>query len=250
MSKKIAEGIDALVLDVKCGRGAFMKNRDDARKLAESLVSIGKANGVRTEALVTAMEEPLGRAVGNALEVIECLETLKGRGPADLEKLSVLLAARMLVTAGAAASTEEAETRVRDALTSGRGLEKFRQIIEQQGGDPAVIDAYDRLPSVPDRAPIRAERDGYVTGLDAELVGRATMVLGAGRDRVEDQVDPAVGAVVLAKCGQKVHKGDPLVEAHFRDAERFQAALPLFQQAWAIGATAPEPRPLVHDTVG
>src|SRR5438034_9560128 len=136
MSKKIAEGIEALVMDVKCGRGAFMKRREDARKLAELIVSIGNANGVRTEAMITAMDAPLGRAVGNALEVIECLETLKGRGPADLKTLSLLLAARMLHLGGMAATLEEAQSKIQDALASGRGLEKFRQIIEQQGGDP------------------------------------------------------------------------------------------------------------------
>src|SRR5262249_31169991 len=142
LSKKIAEGVGALVLDVKCGSGAFMKTRPDARRLAESLVATGAANGVRTTALVTAMDVPLGRAVGNALEVIECLETLKGRGPADLEALSVALAGRMLVLGGAAASAEEGEARARAALTSGRGLEKFRQVIARQGGDPRVVEDY------------------------------------------------------------------------------------------------------------
>src|SRR5437868_3529571 len=151
LSKKIAEGIDALVMDVKCGRGAFMKNRADARRLAESLVTIGSASGVRTQALLTAMDVPLGRAVGNALEVIECLETLKGRGPADLKTLSLLLAARMLHLGGMAATLEEAQSKIQDALTSGRGLEKFRQIIEQQGGDPRIVEDYSRLPAAPQR---------------------------------------------------------------------------------------------------
>src|SRR5579883_1381990 len=177
MSKKIAEGISALVMDVKCGRGAFMKSRDDARRLAESLVAIGNANGVRTEALVTAMDTPLGRAVGNALEVSECFETLRGRGPKDLETLSVTLAARMLQLGGTAASAEEAEAKVRAALSSGRGLEKLRDIIAQQGGDPRVIDDYARLPAAPQRAVFSADRSGYITSLDAELIGRATMVL-------------------------------------------------------------------------
>src|SRR5262249_33548869 len=136
LSKKIAEGIDGLVLDVKCGRGAFMKTRADAGRLAETLVAIGNAHGVRTEALLTAMDVPLGRAVGNSLEVIESLETLKGQGPADLEEVSVRLAARMVLLAGLADTEAAAEQRVRAALSSGQGLEKFRQVIEQQGGDP------------------------------------------------------------------------------------------------------------------
>ncbi|HYT91099.1 MAG TPA: thymidine phosphorylase, partial [Gemmataceae bacterium] len=201
MSKKIAEGIGALAMDVKCGRGAFMKTRADSRRLAESLVATGNANGVRTTALVTAMDAPLGRNVGNALEVIECLETLKGRGPADLETLSVALAARMLLLAGITATFAEAETRIRAALTSGQGLEKFREIIARQGGEPRVVDDYKRLPGAAKRVLVRADRSGYVTELDAELVGRATMVLGAGRDRVEDAIDPGVGAIVLAHVG-------------------------------------------------
>src|SRR5947199_6489376 len=139
MSKKIAEGIDALVMDVKCGRGAFMKTRDDARRLAESLVANGRANGLRTEALLTAMDAPLGRAVGNALEVQECIDTLKGRGPADLEALSVELAARMVRLGGKAADAAGAEAKVREALTSGRALDVFRRMVERQGGDPRVV---------------------------------------------------------------------------------------------------------------
>ncbi len=151
MSKKIAEGIGALVLDVKAGAGAFMKTREDARRLAQSLVSIGNASGVRTEALVTRMDAPLGREVGNANEVVESLETLKGNGPPDLEELSVLLAARMLVLARVAPDQDAADRAVRKALASGAGLEAFRRIIERQGGDPAVVDDYSRLPSAPDQ---------------------------------------------------------------------------------------------------
>ena len=199
LSKKLAEGIDALVMDVKAGRGAFMKTRAQARTLAESIVRVGNMNGVRTEALITAMEVPLGRAVGNALEVIECLETLKGRGPKDLEDLSVALAARMVRLAGLAATDAEAETRVRAALTGGAGLEKFRQIVERQGGDPRVVDDYGRLAQAPRRTTIAADRTGYVTDLNAERIGIGAMMLGAGRNRAEDPVDPAVG-VVIRRC--------------------------------------------------
>src|SRR5581483_10986479 len=144
MSKKIAEGIDGLVLDVKCGKGAFMKSIEEARTLADSLVSIGVANGVRTLALITAMDAPLGRAVGNSLEVIEAIETLKGKGPADVESLSLTLAARMVRVGGIAETEREAEKMVREALASGRGLEKLRQVIDHQGGDPKVLDDYKR----------------------------------------------------------------------------------------------------------
>jgi pyrimidine-nucleoside phosphorylase len=249
MSKKIAEGIGALVLDVKCGRGAFMKNRTDARKLAQSLVATGNANGVRTQALVTAMDAPLGKAVGNALEVIESLETLKGRGPADLESLSVALAARMVLLAGQGATLVQAETMVRQALLSGRGLEKFRDIIAHQGGNPKVVDNYDELPSAPRRMLVKAERSGYVTALDAELLGRATMVLGAGRDRVEDVIDPAVGAIVLKTRGDRVSTGESLVELHYREDARLGAAMELVRQATVIAETPPEPQPQSLETL-
>jgi pyrimidine-nucleoside phosphorylase len=245
MSKKIAEGIDALVLDVKCGSGAFMKTHADAKRLAESLVAIGTAQGVRTEALLTAMNHPLGQAVGNALEVIECIETLKGRGPTDLETLSVLLASRMVYLAGKAKTPADAETQVRAALTSGRGVEKFREIIERQGGDPKVIDDYHRLPVAPQREILRAERSGTCHGFEAERVGRATVLLGAGRDRVEDGVDPAVGAKVLARRGDQLKKGDPLIELHYRDAGRLAAAKTLLADACPIRDDAPAVMPLV-----
>ncbi len=166
MSKKIAEGIDALVLDVKTGSGAFMKTEADSRRLAESLVSIGNASGVKTEAVITAMDSPLGRAVGNALEVVECLDVLKGGGPQDLVDVSVELASRMLVLGQVADDIGDAEQQVRRAIRSGAGLERFRQIIENQGGDPRVVDDYARMPSVPGRHLVPADRRGYVTQLD------------------------------------------------------------------------------------
>ena len=249
MSKKIAEGIDALVMDVKCGQGAFMKTPADARKLAESLVAIGTAQGVRTRALLTAMDAPLGRAVGNALEVIESLETLKGRGPKDVEFLSVLLAAHMVHLAGLADSIAEAETKVRAALTSGKGLEKLQAVIAQQGGEPGVIENYSLFPTAPHRHIVKTKRPGFVSGIAAEQIGRATVVLGAGRDRVEDRVDPAVGVLVLAKPGDAVKAGDGLLELHYRDAARLSAALALLDGACSIGDAPPAATPLVLDTI-
>ena len=245
MSKKIAEGIDALVLDVKTGRGAFMKTEEEARRLAASLVAIGTGAGVRTEALLTAMDVPLGRAVGNALEVIEAIETLKGRGPKDVEELSVLLAARMLRLTLVAATNEEAERQVRAALASGAGLEKWRQIVEAQGGDPRVVDDYQRLPISPRRHLISAARAGYLAALDAELIGRATVLLGAGRSRVEDEVDPAVGAMIITRPGGKVAAGDPLVVLNYRREADLQPAVALVEQAIEIADEAPAARPLV-----
>jgi pyrimidine-nucleoside phosphorylase len=250
LSKKIAEGIEALVLDVKCGHGAFMKTRADAVRLAESLVDVGQANGLRTEAVVTAMDAPLGRAIGNALEIIESVETLMGRGPADLTELSVLLAARMLLMANGAASLPEARQRIEEALASGRGLEKFRDIIAHQGGDPAVVDDYRRLPTAPQRHLFRAARSGYVVDLNAELVGRAAMVLGAGRDRVEDVIDPAVGLILQAVPGDRVRAGEPLAEVHYREPVRLEWALPLLEYAWEIADAPPGSNPLVIETIG
>ena len=245
MSKKIAEGIDALVLDVKTGSGAFMKTEADSRRLAESLVSIGNASGVRTEAVITLMESPLGCAVGNALEVIECLEVLKGNGSEDLIEVSVELAARMLVLGKVAADRAEGERRVRNAIASGEGLECFRRIIEMQGGDPGVVDDYARLPHVPDRHVVTAGRAGYVSRLDAELVGRASVALGAGRDRVEDPVDPAVGILVRAKPGDQVRAGDAVLELHYRDRARLDTAMRLAAGAVSVGDERPAARPLI-----
>jgi pyrimidine-nucleoside phosphorylase len=245
MSKKIAEGIDALVLDVKTGSGAFMKTEADSRRLAESLVAIGNASGVRTEAIITRMDTPLGRAVGNALEVIECLEVLKGRGPADLIDVSVELTSRMLVLGGVAADPASAARQVRGAIASGAGLERFRQIIERQGGDPRVADDYARLPSVAHRHVIAAPRGGFLTRLDAESVGRASVSLGAGRDQVADAVDPAVGIMVKAVVGDELREGDPILELHYRDTAKLQHAIERASTAIDIGDTRPAARPLI-----
>jgi pyrimidine-nucleoside phosphorylase len=245
MSKKIAEGIDALVLDVKTGSGAFMKTAADSRRLADSLVAIGNASGVKTEAVITAMDAPLGAAIGNALEVIECIDVLKGGGPVDLVDVSVELAARMLVLGRVEATIADADRKVRATLASGAGLERFRQIIEQQGGDPRVVDDYARMPAAPERHVVTASANGFLTCLDAELVGRASVALGAGRDRVEDTVDPAVGIIVRAKPGTVVRAGDAILEIHYRDSARLDRALSLTARAIRIGETCPAATPLI-----
>jgi pyrimidine-nucleoside phosphorylase len=249
MSKKIAEGIKGLVLDVKCGSGAFMKKHDAAHSLASALRGIGLAQGVRTEAMITAKDVPLGRMVGNALEVRESIEVLKGGGPADVCDLSVALAGRMLRLAGLAATVEEGEAKVRAALASGRGLEKFRQMVEQQGGDPRVIDEPDRLPAAPRRHLIHADRAGFVRGWEAGSVGLATVLLGAGRGRAEDTVDPGVGAVVLVRPGDQVKAGDALLELHYGDEGRLAKALELLDEACPIGDSPLAPGLLVLEVL-
>jgi thymidine phosphorylase len=249
MSKKIAEGIGGLVLDVKTGSGAFMKTQEASRGLAESLVAIGRAAGVRTEALITRMEAPLGRAVGNANEVIESIETLKGSGPKDLEELSVLLAARMLVVAGVSPDEADASARVRGAIASGAGVAKFAQIIENQGGDPRVVEDYARMPSAPDRLTVPAPRAGYVAALDAEMVGRAGVTLGAGRSRLDDVVDPGVGIMVLRSPGDRVSGGEAIFEVHHRQARGLEAAVALLRQSIQVADVSPAPRPVVVDRV-
>ena len=249
MSKKIAEGIGGLVLDVKTGSGAFMKTEEASRGLAQALVAIGRASGVRTEAMITAMDVPLGRAVGNASEVVESIETLKGRGPSDLESLSIRLAARMLIVAGVAANDGDAESRIRRAMSSGAGLEKFRQIVENQGGDPRVLDDYSRLPSAPDRDYVTAGRTGYLSGLEAERVGRAAVALGAGRGKIDDVVDHGVGISVLMPAGSPVRVGDRVLEIQHRSGRGLDTALSLLREAVQVADTPPGARPLVVETI-
>jgi thymidine phosphorylase len=200
---------------------------------------------VKTEALITAMHAPLGCAVGNAIEVIECIEVLKGRGPADLIEISLELTARMLVLGGAATTVADGTARARAAIDSGAGLERFRQIVEHQGGDPRVVDDYSRLPAAPERHVVKAPRAGFVSRLDAELVGRASVMLGAGRDRVQDPVDPAVGIMVLAAPGTRVKAGDGILELHYRDRARLASAEPLAGRAIVMADVPPPRTPLI-----
>ncbi len=249
MSKKIAEGIGGLVLDVKTGSGAFMKTLPDSKRLAEALVGIGTASGVRTEALITNMDAPLGRMVGNSLEVIECIETLKGKGPREVEELSVLLAARMLMVAGLEPDEPSAIGRVRTTLASGAGLEKLRAIIQFQGGDPRVVDRYDLLPSAPERHHIVATTDGYVSALLAEEIGRAAVSLGAGRGTLDDVIDAGVGIEIMAHVGEPVRRGDAVLRVHHRSGRGLADALPLLDRAVQITDTPPMARPVVVERV-
>jgi pyrimidine-nucleoside phosphorylase/thymidine phosphorylase len=245
MSKKMAEGIDALVLDVKCGDGAFLPGRDEAKALATTMVGIGRGMGKKVVALITAMDQPLGRAVGNALEVAECVETLKGRGPADLESLSIELAAWMVHLGGVAATLDAARAKARDALASGAGLERLRRVIELQGGDPGVCDDPSLLPQAAEKVVVRSERDGRVARLAARAVGDASMLLGAGRETVQSAIDPGVGFVFHKKVGDPVAENEPIVTVHLGKASRREDAPARLREAIVVSAEAPARGPLV-----
>ena len=242
MSKKLAEGSNALVLDVKCGDGAFMKNVNDAQALAEAMVSIGGHAGVRTEAFLTDMEAPLGSTIGNALEIVETIDTLRGGGSADLTAVVLRLSSRMLMLGGVESDAAAATARVAQALASGRALQTFARMVEAHGGDPRVVDDPSLLPAAPGRARFEASRAGFVARMKAEALGRASNELGAGRSAVGDPVDHAVGIVTLAKPGDRVERGQPLLELHHRDGRGLSAALALCGESISIGDEAPVPR--------
>jgi pyrimidine-nucleoside phosphorylase len=242
MSKKLAEGSDALVLDVKCGDGAFMKDLDGALMLADSMVAIGTQAGVRTEAFITDMDAPLGTSVGNSLEIVESIETLKGNGVRDLVDVLMRLASRMVVLAGVEAGNDAAKARVESALSSGRALETFRRMIAAHGGNARVVDDYSLLPSAPGRKTFKAPRAGYVSRMAAEAIGRASHALGAGRAQVHDPVDHGVGVIVLARPGDRVREGQPLFELHHRDGRGLDEAVALCARAAAIDDAPPAPR--------
>ncbi|MCP9494789.1 MAG: thymidine phosphorylase [Pyrinomonadaceae bacterium MAG19_C2-C3] len=242
MSKKLAEGLDGLVLDVKCGDGAFMKDYERALELANSLVDIGRAANVNTVALVTNMEQPLGHAIGNSLEVIECIEILLGEEKstsADLRELSLELTAQMLVVGGVTDYIEAAREKVAHALTSGAARDKFGESIEAQGGNANVMRDTNLLPHARATQDLISDSSGYVTRLAAESVGIASMMLGAGRVRVEDTIDPAVGIILHKKIGDKVEHGEPLATLHYNDAHKLDDARRTLRSAFQISENQP-----------
>jgi pyrimidine-nucleoside phosphorylase len=238
MSKKLAAGADAIVLDVKCGRGAFVATLDDAQALARALVAIGTNAGRETIAYITDMEQPLGRAVGNALEIREAIETLAGRGPDDLQALSLRLGNEML-RAAAAPTTD-----LRRLLADGTALRKFAQLIEAQSGDPRVVDDPSRLPTAPVQRPVAARESGRVAAIDALEIGLAAKSLGAGRDRKDAAIDLAVGIVLEKKVGDPVQQGEALAAVHARTEQAAQQVAPRVAAAFRIAASA-RPRPLL-----
>jgi pyrimidine-nucleoside phosphorylase len=252
MSKKLAEGSTALVLDVKCGIGAFMKHPAEARALARAMVSIGTKAGVRTEAFITRMDAPLGRAVGNALEIIESIELLGGGGPADLLALIERLAVRMVLVGEQAATEAEAVAKVRDAIASGAARNKFKQMLEWQGADASAVDDITRLPRARRTHQVIAEKSGYVQSLDALMIGRAAVVLGAGRAKKDDEIDKAAGLWLHKKPGEAVTAGEPIMELHYNNVADLDIAIELATFAAVIGDAPPPEAPLVigwvHDS--
>jgi pyrimidine-nucleoside phosphorylase len=250
LSKKLAEGIDALVLDVKVGRGAFMKSLDQARALARTMVDLCHAMGRGCSALLTAMDEPLGDAVGNAVVVAESIEILRGRGPADARELTLLLGIEMLLAGSAAKNASEAGEKLQSALADGRALSKFAEIVEAQHGDARCLDDPGRLPQPRLRREMRAERSGFLVAMDAEQVGLSAVALGAGRARKEDRVDHAAGLVLRKRAGDEVRAGETIAELHAESEARLEAGAVRFGRAVRIGDAPRKPSPLVLERVG
>ena len=249
LSKKLAEGIDALVLDVKVGRGAFMKTLPDARALAASLVRVGKLAGKQVTAILTRMDEPSGFTIGNALETREALEVLHGEGPEDLTELTYVLGAEMLRLAKVAKSEKEARKKLEATVRSGTALKKMEAIVRAQKGDSRVVRDPSRLPRAPHVVQIFAKQAGYVETIDSLELGLAAVSIGAGRQRTGDRIDPAVGAVLHTKVGDPVRAGDPLLEVHLADLAHLDRVHDRMRGAFRIGKRAPKPQPIVIETV-
>lgn len=258
MSKKLASGSDAILLDVKCGSGAFMKTEEEAEKLGRLMVEIGNSSGKKTMAIISDMEQPLGNAVGNALEVMEAIDVLKGKGPEDITELSLQLAGMMVYLGGAAGTAgldmEEGMAKGREAaakaLASGDALERFKSFVSGQGGNPAIADDYGLLPQAGIAIDVPAQADGYIHGLDAMKIGLASQHTGAGREKKEDSVDLSAGIVLRRKCGDEVRRGDILCTLYGNDPEKTERAAGEAAEAFAIGQIRPEPRLLIKKIIG
>jgi pyrimidine-nucleoside phosphorylase len=250
MSKKLAEGIDALVLDVKTGSGAFMKKEEDAVFLAELMVETGERMRKKVVALITDMNQPLGRMVGNSLEVAECIAILSGEGPDDLRDLCLELAAWMFHLGGSAANLNEAKSKAETLLKSGHAMETFRKMVALQGGDPGAIDDPQRLPQAKYSLDVTSPRAGYVTAIQCESIGTACVILGGGREKKEDSVDPAVGISLHKKVGDQVTAGEPLCTIHYNSEALAMRAKDLIEESYRIANAPPaQKRPLVHRVI-
>src|SRR6266446_6871209 len=250
MSKKMAEGLDALVLDVKVGSGAFIKKQVDARRLAQMMVGIGRRMDKRVQALITDMNQPLGYAIGNALEVMEVSQTLQKAGPADLTRLSIELAARMIYLGKITPTLDEARKLAEDKLMDGSGYRKLKEVIAAQGGNPQVLDRFELLPNATGAREISSPRAGFISAIDAEYIGQASSMIGAGRDTKDDSIDPAVGVILEVKVGQKVDAGGVLCRLYYTREDNVEEAAQLVEDAFRISSNAPESRELILEVVG
>ncbi len=250
MSKKLAVGLDALVLDVKVGAGAFMKRQVEARRLAQMMVGIGRRMDLRVQALITDMNQPLGYAIGNALEIMEVSQTLQNAGPVDLTRISLELAARMIFLAKLSPTLEDAREIAQQKLLDGSGYKKFKDVIQAQGGNPQVLDRFELLPNATGAREVPSPRAGYVSVINAEDIGRASSMIGAGRDLKEDAIDPAVGVILEVKVGQKVDAGAVLCRLYYTGEDRLEGAAQLIEDAFRISATPPDSRELILEVVG
>ncbi len=248
MSKKLAEGIDALVLDVKVGSGAFMKTIEDARTLAKTLVAIGRAAGKKVTAFLTDMDQPLGRRVGNSIEVLEAILTLKGMGSPDVRELTLSLGAEMLVLGKGASDETAARMKLVRAIETGSALQKLADIVGAQGGDKRAI-LEQKLPEVPTASLVTASRAGVVGAIDAQEIGLAALALGAGRAKKEDVIDPAVGMELLRKVGESVGRGEPIAALQHRESRGLAEARKRVERAYRIDDEAPSKRPLVIEVM-
>lgn len=250
MSKKLAEGIDALVLDVKTGSGAFMKNEKDASFLAELMVETGERMGKQVVALITDMDQPLGNMIGNAIEVVEVLQVLRGEGPEDLKELCLHLAGWMLHLGGVSRSVAEGKQRSAQLISSGKALEKFRRMVELQGGDSRVIDDPKVLPRAQRTVQVMSAKSGFISAMQCEQIGTAGVILGGGRERKEDSVDPAVGIVLHKKVGNPVTSGEPLATIHYNGDACLQRAQRLIANSYLLADVPPAiKRPLIHRVI-
>ncbi len=250
MSKKMAEGVDALVLDVKVGNGAFMKKQVDARRLAQAMVGIGRRLDKRVQALITDMNQPLGYAIGNALEIMEVSQTLQKAGPADLTRLSLELAARMIFLAKVVPTLDEARKLAEDKLMDGSAFAKFRAVVEAQGGNAQALDRFELLPNATGMREILSPRAGYISAIMAEEMGRASAMMGAGRASKEDSIDPAVGIILEVKIGEKVDAGAVLCRLYYTSEDNLEEAAELVEDAFRISGTRPDERELILEVVG
>jgi len=250
MSKKMAEGLDALVLDVKVGTGAFIKKQVDARRLAQIMVGIGRRMDKRVQALITDMNQPLGYAIGNALEVMEVSQTLMNQGPADVTRLSLELAARMIHLAKLTPTLDEARHLAENKLVDGSGYRKFKQVIQAQGGNAQALDKFELLPNATGMREISSPRAGYVSIIDAEDIGQASTLMGAGRDRKDDRIDPAVGVILEVKVGEKVDAGAVLCRLYYTSEEHVDEAAEIVEGAFRISSAKAEDRELILEVVG